>query len=98
MPHIEVELNNAEKGEMGSKSRGAFLTWNDLWVTVNTKKSGSKSILKGLTGYARPSELLAVMGPSGCGKSTLLDALAGKYIILENDAYYNIAMATTICS
>uniref|UniRef100_A0A3Q7FB92 ABC transporter domain-containing protein n=1 Tax=Solanum lycopersicum TaxID=4081 RepID=A0A3Q7FB92_SOLLC len=74
----EVELNNAEKGQMGSKSRGVFLTWNDLWVTVSTKKGGSKSILKGLTGYARPSELLAVMGPSGCGKSTFLDSLAGR--------------------
>ncbi|CAN4111933.1 unnamed protein product [Withania somnifera] len=74
----EVELNNAEKGQMGLKSGGVFLTWNDLWVTVSTKKGGSKSILKGLTGYARPSELLAVMGPSGCGKSTLLDALAGR--------------------
>ncbi|XP_049411400.1 ABC transporter G family member 1-like [Solanum stenotomum] len=74
----EVELNNAEKGQMGSKSGGVFLTWNDLWVTVSTKKGRSKSILKGLTGYARPSELLAVMGPSGCGKSTLLDSLAGR--------------------
>lgn len=86
MPHMElqeVELNNAGKGQMGSKSGGVFLTWNDLWVTVSTKKSGSKSILKGLTGYARPSELLAVMGPSGCGKSTLLDALAGKYYYIS---------------
>ncbi|PHT30019.1 ABC transporter G family member 11 [Capsicum baccatum] len=74
----EVELNDVEKGQMGAKSGGAYLTWNDLWVTVSSKKGGSKSILKGLTGYARPSELLAVMGPSGCGKSTLLDALAGR--------------------
>ncbi|XP_009784910.1 ABC transporter G family member 1-like isoform X2 [Nicotiana sylvestris] len=73
----EVELN-AVKGQMGSKTRGVSLTWNDLWVTVSTRKSGRKAILQGLTGYARPSELLAVMGPSGCGKSTLLDALAGR--------------------
>nr|XP_016446871.1 PREDICTED: ABC transporter G family member 11-like isoform X2 [Nicotiana tabacum] len=63
---------------MGSKTRGVSLTWNDLWVTVSTRKSGRKAILQGLTGYARPSELLAVMGPSGCGKSTFLDALAGR--------------------
>ncbi|XP_009767617.2 ABC transporter G family member 1-like isoform X2 [Nicotiana sylvestris] len=73
----EVKLN-AVKGQMGSKTRGVSLTWNDLWVTVSTRKSGRKAILQGLTGYARPSELLAVMGPSGCGKSTLLDALAGR--------------------
>ncbi|KAJ6370275.1 hypothetical protein OIU76_028531 [Salix suchowensis] len=57
---------------------GVFLTWEDLWVTVSNGKRGSKSILQGLTGYAQPGELMAIMGPSGCGKSTLLDALAGR--------------------
>ncbi|PNX69381.1 ABC transporter G family member 11-like protein, partial [Trifolium pratense] len=51
------------------------------WVTVAASSSKgkmkeSKSILDGLTGYAKPGQLLAIMGPSGCGKSTLLDALA----------------------
>ncbi|XP_057415275.1 ABC transporter G family member 1-like [Lotus japonicus] len=41
-------------------------------------KHGSKPILQGLTGYAKPGKLLAIMGPSGCGKSTLLHALAGR--------------------
>ncbi|KAJ1378623.1 P-loop containing nucleoside triphosphate hydrolase [Sesbania bispinosa] len=53
------------------------VTWENLWVTVpNGKKR--KPILQGLTGYAQPGRLLAIMGPSGCGKSTLLDALAGR--------------------
>ncbi|KAA8536436.1 hypothetical protein F0562_028914 [Nyssa sinensis] len=63
--------------QMGSDD-GIFLTWKDLWVTVADRKSGSRSILQGLTGYARPGQVLAIMGPSGCGKSTLLDALAGR--------------------
>ncbi|XP_027106230.1 ABC transporter G family member 1-like isoform X1 [Coffea arabica] len=61
-----------------SNSKGVFLTWDDLWVSVPNGKKGCKAILQGLTGYARPGELLAIMGPSGCGKSTLLDALAGR--------------------
>ncbi|KAK4776671.1 hypothetical protein SAY86_005359 [Trapa natans] len=61
-----------------TKSAGMCITWEDLSVTVSNGRKGSKAILRGLTGYARPGELLAIMGPSGCGKSTLLDALAGR--------------------
>ncbi|KAG5574617.1 hypothetical protein H5410_054751 [Solanum commersonii] len=57
---------------------GIYLSWKDLWVSVPDKKVGRRPILEGISGYAQPGEVLAIMGPSGCGKSTLLDALAGR--------------------
>lgn len=69
-------FNNSDDGAKG-KGGAVYLTWEDVWVTVNKKEKGSKSILKGITGYACPSQVLGIMGPSGCGKTTLLDALAG---------------------
>ena len=47
-----------------SNREGLFLTWKDLWVTVPDGKNGRRPILQGLTGYAEPGEMLAIMGPS----------------------------------
>lgn len=56
----------------------AWLTWKDLTVTVTTGSGGTQKVLEGLTGYAEPGTLTALMGPSGSGKSTLLDALSSR--------------------
>lgn len=81
---IELIASNAAGGpHFGFQRSGVYLTWKDLWVTIYNGKDASNAILKGLSGYASPGQVLAIMGPSGCGKSTLLDALAG------NTKYFN---------
>ncbi|XP_040999064.1 ABC transporter G family member 11-like [Juglans microcarpa x Juglans regia] len=56
----------------------ARLTWKDLTVMVTLNNGESQKVLEGLTGYAEPGTLTALMGPSGSGKSTLLDALSSR--------------------
>ncbi|XP_073015938.1 ABC transporter G family member 12-like [Primulina eburnea] len=57
----------------------AYLAWEDLTVILPSFGNGStRRLLDGLTGYALPGRIMAVMGPSGSGKSTFLDSLTGR--------------------
>lgn len=49
----------------------------DLTYTVPQGRSGSKVILRSVSGLFKSGQLTAILGPSGAGKSTLLNALAG---------------------
>ncbi|AES81352.2 ABC-2 type transporter family protein [Medicago truncatula] len=50
------------------------MIWEDVTVTIGEDKK--KKLLDGVTGFAEPGRIMAVMGPSGCGKTTLLTSLA----------------------
>ncbi|RDX58457.1 ABC transporter G family member 15 [Mucuna pruriens] len=54
-----------------------------VWEDVTVERLASfgeekKKLLNGITGFAEPARIMAVMGPSGCGKTTFLDSLTGK--------------------
>ncbi|KAI9913262.1 hypothetical protein PsorP6_005841 [Peronosclerospora sorghi] len=51
----------------------------DSCATSNEGKATvTRELLKGVTGYALPGTMTALMGSSGAGKTTLLDVLAGR--------------------
>ncbi|CAH1452021.1 unnamed protein product [Lactuca virosa] len=66
-------------GDGGGSGGGTCLVWEDLTVVLpNSSNKPTRRILNGLSGFAQPSRIMAIMGPSGSGKSTLLDSLAGR--------------------
>ncbi|GLT88193.1 hypothetical protein SLE2022_062280 [Rubroshorea leprosula] len=74
-----MELTRSGHGE--ENRAAAYLVWEDLTVSVMATNlrngSSTRRLLCGLTGYAQPLRIMAVMGPSGSGKSTLLGSFAG---------------------
>lgn len=82
-----LDLENGDVSNNGAgdyQKGGAYLGWKDLTVVIPNFGDGpTKRLLNGVTGYALPARILAIMGPSGSGKSTLLDSLAGPPLSLS---------------
>ncbi|KAK8877617.1 ABC transporter [Apiospora arundinis] len=60
-----------------SSHNGRTLAWEDMTLELDID-GGTRRILDGLSGFAEPGQLTALMGASGAGKTTLLNALAGR--------------------
>ena len=87
MAQDEAKFLSFEDGfrELGLTINGSSLEWSDVTYDVLVKpktglpcKKVPKSILRGISGSAKPGESLAIMGPSGAGKSSMLNILAGR--------------------
>ncbi|XP_008790946.1 ABC transporter G family member 15-like [Phoenix dactylifera] len=77
---MEMETRASAPSKTWAKSSAAYLVWEDLTAALSSYGGGrpAKKLIQGLSGYAVPGRIMAIMGPSGSGKSTLLDSLAGR--------------------
>lgn len=56
-------------------SSDRIFTWSDVEYTV-PYGGGTRKLLNGVNGFAKPGLMIALMGASGAGKTTLLNTLA----------------------
>lgn len=76
----ETDMDLASR-ERDNQRTAMYLAWEELSVVLpNFGNGNSRRLLDGLSGFAEPGRIMAIMGPSGSGKSTLLDSLAGSLV------------------
>ncbi|EQC40473.1 hypothetical protein SDRG_02366 [Saprolegnia diclina VS20] len=80
VPKTPADAHAVPIGSTASTSIPVTLAFEDLWYSVPnpTKGEPDLKLLKGVSGYARPGTITALMGSSGAGKTTLMDVIAGR--------------------
>jgi ABC-type multidrug transport system ATPase subunit/ABC-type multidrug transport system permease subunit len=71
----QASSSNSAVKELHESAQQATFTWKDLNYFVNVR-GHDKQLLRNVSGFAKPGQLVALMGTSGAGKTTLMDVLA----------------------
>ncbi|KAE8982200.1 ABC transporter G family member 31 [Phytophthora rubi] len=64
-----------------TRAPSVTLAFHELWYSVpmpGGKKGEDIDLLQGVSGFAKPGTMTALMGSSGAGKTTLMDVIAGR--------------------
>nr|GMD69696.1 ABC transporter G family member 15-like [Ipomoea batatas] len=80
---LDLENGGVSNNGAGDYQKGgAYLGWKDLTVVIPNFGDGpTKRLLNGVTGYALPARILAIMGPSGSGKLSTNLVMTGNVIL-----------------
>lgn len=69
-----IALSDDETSKLMAEHIPAALMFKDMSYSV-----GAKEVLRQISGFVKPGQVMAIMGASGAGKSSLLDILAGRH-------------------
>ncbi|KAJ3165466.1 ATP-binding cassette sub- G member 2 [Geranomyces variabilis] len=80
-----LPFHNEQRVVPENIANAGSLRWRDISYSVVVAKDKdehgkpkSRTLLSGVSGEAKPGELVAIMGSSGAGKTTLLNCLTGR--------------------